>query len=47
MAPPLPLLVALPGEPFGQLEPGLLVQLRQRGALALRLMPSDLRPGGC
>ena len=40
------LLVSLLGESFGRLEPGLLAQLRQRGALALGLMPSDLRPGG-
>ncbi len=40
------LLVSLLGDPFGRLEPGLLAQLRQRGALALGLMPSDLRPAG-
>ena len=40
------LLVSLLGESFGQLDQGLLAQLRQRGALALGLMPSDLRPGG-
>lgn len=40
------LLVTLLGEPFGRIEPGLLAQLRQRGALALGLMPSDLRSGG-
>jgi hypothetical protein len=40
------LLVSLLGETFGRVEAGLLAQLRQRGALALGLMPSDLRPGG-
>ena len=40
------LLVSLLGDSFGRLEPGLLAQLRQRGALALGLMPSDLCPGG-
>lgn len=40
------LLVTLLWEPFGRIEPGLLAQLRQRGALALGLMPSDLRSGG-
>ena len=39
------LLVSLLGESFGQLDQGLLAQLRQRGALALGLMPSDLRAG--
>jgi hypothetical protein len=38
--------VSLLGETFGRVEAGLLAQLRQRGALALGLMPSDLRPGG-
>lgn len=39
-------LTCLLGESFGRLETGLLAQLRHRGALALGLMPSDLRPGG-
>jgi mRNA-degrading endonuclease toxin of MazEF toxin-antitoxin module len=40
------LLVSLLGETFGRVEAGLLAQLRQSGALALGLMPSDLGPGG-
>ena len=40
------LLGSLLGESFVQLDQGLLAQLRQRGALALGLMPSDLRAGG-
>lgn len=40
------LLETLLGELFGRIESGLLAQLRQRGALALGLMPSDLRSGG-
>ena len=40
------LLVSLLGEPFGWLELGSLAQPRRRGALALGLMPSDLRPAG-
>jgi mRNA-degrading endonuclease toxin of MazEF toxin-antitoxin module len=40
------LLVSLVGEPFGQLDRALLATLRYRGALALGLMPSDLRAGG-
>ncbi len=40
------LLVSLLGQPFGQLEDRLLALLRHRAALALGLMPSDLRPGG-
>jgi mRNA-degrading endonuclease toxin of MazEF toxin-antitoxin module len=39
------LLVSLLGESFGQLDQGLLAPLRYRGALALGLMPSDLRAG--
>jgi mRNA-degrading endonuclease toxin of MazEF toxin-antitoxin module len=39
-------LTCLLGESFGRLETGLLAQLSHRGALALGLMPSDLRPGG-
>ena len=40
------LLVSLVGEPFGKLDRALLATLRHRGALALGLMPSDLRAGG-
>ena len=40
------LLVSLVGEPFGKLDRALLATLRYRGALALGLMPSDLRAGG-
>ena len=40
------LLVSLVGEPFGQLDRALLATLRYRGALALGLLPSDLRVGG-
>ncbi len=38
--------VSLLGEPFGQREDQRLALLRHRAALALGLMPSDLRPGG-
>ena len=34
------------GEPFGQLDQGLLAPLKRRAALALGLMPSDLWAGG-
>ena len=40
------LLISLVGEPFGQLDRALLATLRYRGALALGLLPSDLRVGG-